>query len=103
MLLACGLQHQGEAFHRGLEKDLAAKDERIRTLEQELEAAKKLAEENEAAHRTAEEQIEMMRLDFRDCQKKKHDEHNKLVAGAQRAANMYKNLIESGRGVRNSP
>ena len=95
MLLAHGLQHQGEAFRWGLEKDLVTNDKIIRTLERELEAAKKLAEENEAAHRTTEEQIEMMRQDFRDYQKKKHDKHNKLVAGAQRATNMYKDLIES--------
>ena len=66
MLLARGLQHQGQAFHQGLEKDLVAKDERIRALEQELEAAKKLAEENEATRKTAEEQIEEMCCDFRD-------------------------------------
>jgi predicted nucleic acid-binding Zn-ribbon protein len=82
MLLARGLQHQGYAFRQGLEKDLVAKDKRIQTLEQELETAKKLAEENEAARKTVEEQIEMMRHDFRDYQKKKHDEHNKVVAGA---------------------
>lgn len=37
----------------------------------------------------------MMWHDFRDYQKKKHDEHNQPVAGAQRATNMYKDLIES--------
>ena len=66
MLLARGLQHQGEAFRWGLEKDLVTKDKIIRTLERELEAAKKLAKENEAARKTAEEQIEEMCRDFRD-------------------------------------
>jgi hypothetical protein len=82
MLLTHGLQHQGQAFHEGLERDLAAKDERICILEQELEAAKKLAEENDSARRTVEEQIEKMRHDFRDYKRKKCDEHNKVIASA---------------------
>jgi hypothetical protein len=95
MLVARGLQNQGLAFCQGLEKDLAAKDEWIRALEKELEATKKLAEENAAARRTAEEQVEQIRLDFEDYQKRKQGEGNRLVAGAQRAANVYKDLIES--------
>jgi predicted nucleic acid-binding Zn-ribbon protein len=95
MLLAHGLQHQGQAFHEGLERDLAVKDERIGTLAQELETAKKQAEENESARKAAEEQIEKMHHDFRDYQKTKCDEHNKVVAGAQRAAHIYWDLIES--------
>jgi hypothetical protein len=79
MLVARGLQNQGLAFCQGLEKDLAAKDEWIRALEKELEATKKLAEENA----------------FEDYQKRKQGEGNRLVAGAQRAANVYKDLIES--------
>ena len=66
MLLAEGLQHQGQAFCQGLEKDLMAKDAWIWALEQELEAAKKLAEDNEVARKTAEEQIEKMRQEFDD-------------------------------------
>lgn len=42
-----------------------------------------------------EEQIEKMRQDFKGYQKKKLDEHNKFVASAERAANVYKDLIES--------
>lgn len=95
MLLARGLQHQGQAFCEGLEKDLVARDERIRALEQELEAANKLAEENATARRVAEEQVEQMRKDFEGYQKKKRDERKKVLAGAQRAANVYKGLLES--------
>jgi hypothetical protein len=36
-----------------------------------------------------------MRLDFEDYQKRKREEGNRLVAGAQRAANVYKDLTES--------
>ena len=61
MPLARGLQHQGHAFCQGLEKDLAAKDVKIRALEKELEAANKLAEENASARKTMEEQVEKMR------------------------------------------
>jgi hypothetical protein len=72
-----------------------AKDARIRALERELEVTKKLAKENEAARKTAEEQAEKMHEEFGDYQKRKRDEHKKVVAGAQRAANVYKELIES--------
>jgi len=64
MLLARGLQHQGHAFHQGLEKDLAAKDVKIRALEKKLEVAKKLAEENASTRKTIEEQVEKMHQDF---------------------------------------
>jgi hypothetical protein len=83
------------AFCQGLEKDLVAKDERIWALEQELEMAKKLVEENDAAHKTAEEQIEKMHHDFAEYQKQKCEERNWVIAGTQRAANVYKELIES--------
>jgi transcription initiation factor TFIIIB Brf1 subunit/transcription initiation factor TFIIB len=36
-----------------------------------------------------------MRQDFEDYQKRKREERNRLVTGAQRAANVYKDLIES--------
>ena len=36
-----------------------------------------------------------MHHDFEEYQKQKRDAHNKVVAGAQRAANVYKELIES--------
>jgi hypothetical protein len=75
MLVARGLQHQGQAFHQGLKRDLAAKDARIQALKQ-LEVAKKLSEENDAARKTAKEQIEKMRTDFEGYQKRKRDEHN---------------------------
>ena len=71
MLLAWGLQQQGLAFRQGLEKELAPKDEWILALEQELEAANKLAEENASARKATKEQMEKMRNDFVDYQKKK--------------------------------
>ena len=95
MLLAWGLQHQGHAFHQGLEKDLVAKAIKIRALEKELEAANKLAEENASARKTMEEQVEKMHQDFKGYQKRKLEKRSKLVASAQRVANMYKDLIES--------
>ena len=64
MLLAQGLQHQGQAFCQGLERDLAAEDVKIQALKKELGAAKKLAEENASTHKTAEEQVEKMHQDF---------------------------------------
>lgn len=57
--------------------------------------AKKLARENEATRRTIEEQMEKMRHEFVDYQKQKCEERNRVVVGAQRAANVYKELIES--------
>lgn len=95
MLLARGLQHQGQAFCQGLEKDLAAKEAWIWALEQELDAARKLAKENDAAHKTDEEQIKKMRHDFEEYRKEKRNERSKIVAGAQRAVNVYRELIES--------
>jgi len=47
------------------------------------------------AQKATEEQMEKMRNDFADYQKKKWDEHSKVVAGTQRAANVYKDLLES--------
>ena len=77
-----GASTSGPSFSLGLEKDLAAKDALIQALEQELEVAKKLAEENEAACKTTEEQTEEMHRDFRDYQKKKCVERNKVIADA---------------------
>jgi len=48
-----------------LDKDLVAKDVKIRALEKKLEVAKKLAEENASTRKTAEEQVEKMRYDFK--------------------------------------
>jgi predicted DNA-binding protein YlxM (UPF0122 family) len=45
--------------------------------------AKRLAEENDAAHKSVEEQIKKMRQDFEGYQKKKLEECNKLVTGAE--------------------
>jgi len=83
------------AFHQGLEKELATKDDQIWALEQELEAAKKLTEDNEAVGKSTEEQIAKMREDFEGYRKQKREERDKVVAGAQRAANVYKELIKS--------
>ena len=69
------------------------KDDRIRALKEELEAAKKLIEENETACKVVEEQIMKMREDFNVYRRQKHDEWNKVVASTQRAANVYKELI----------
>jgi DNA-binding protein H-NS len=98
-----GLQHQGQAFHQGLEKDLAVKVERIWALKKELESSKKLVEENGAARKTVEEQIEKLGQVFEGYQKKKLDEHNKFVASAQRAANAYKDLIKTWARNRKLP
>ena len=68
MLLARGLQHQGQAFCQGLKR--------------KLEVDKKLAEENEATRKTAEEQAEKMHQEFDDYQRQKRDERKKVVAGA---------------------
>ena len=54
-----------------------------------------MAKKNASTRKTIEEQVEKMRQDFEGYQKRKLEEWNKLVAGAQRAANMYKDLIES--------
>ena len=54
-----------------------------------------MAEENASALKTMEEQVEKMRQDFEGYQKRKLKERSKLVARAQRAVNMYKDLIES--------
>ena len=95
MLLVWGLQHQGQAFRQGLEKDLTAKDERIWALKRELEIAKKLAEESETARKTLEEQIEKMQKDFEEYSQQRRDEHKKVVVDAQKVVNIYKDLIQS--------
>jgi len=46
MLLARGLEQQELVFCQGLEKELTTKDDWLRTLELELEVAKKLVEDN---------------------------------------------------------
>ena len=61
MLLAQGLQHQGQAFVQDLEKELTAKDVRIQAIEKGLEAAKELDEKNASARKITEEQVENMR------------------------------------------
>lgn len=45
MLLAPGLQKQGQAYRQGLDKELEKRVEKIQTLEQELQASKMRAEE----------------------------------------------------------
>ena len=54
-----------------------------------------MAEENDIVRKTTEEQIKKVRQEFKGYQKKKLEERNRVVAGAQKAANMYKELIES--------
>ena len=61
---------------------MATKDDKIRALEQKLEAAKKLAEENEAARKTTEEQIAKMREDFKGYCRQRREERNMIVADA---------------------
>ena len=61
MLLARRLQPQGQDFVQDLEKELMAKDMRIRALEKGLEAAKELDEKNASARKITEEQVENMR------------------------------------------
>ena len=51
-------------------------------------------EDNESARKVVEEQMEKMRVDFEGYHRKKREEHNRIVTGAQRAANVYKDLIE---------
>ena len=72
-----------------------AKDMRIRALEKGLEAAKELDEKNASTRKITEEQVENMRQDFKGYQKRKLEKRSKLVASAQRVADMYKDLIES--------
>jgi hypothetical protein len=76
---------------------------RFEPLEKELEAAKRLAKENDAARKSAEEQIKKIRQDFMGYQKRKLEERNKLVTHAQRAVNVYKDLIESMGGESEAP
>lgn len=84
MLLAQGLQQQGQAYRQGLEKELAHRDDKIRALEQELETAKKQAEEAETARKISEVQVEKMREDFDCYHRQKNDERKKIVADAKR-------------------
>ena len=83
------------SFRPRPEKELTAKDVRIQALEKGIEAAKELDKKNASARKIMEEQVEKMRQDFKGYQKRRLKEQSKLVASAQRAANMYKDLIES--------
>lgn len=82
LLVVRSLQKQNQAFRQNMAKEVEEKNDRIRSLEQKLEAANKRAEELEEAWKTAVAVAEKVQTDFRNYRAKKIEDKNKFAEDA---------------------
>jgi chromosome segregation ATPase len=78
-------------------------EQQLEASNRQLEAANNLVGENTSARKSAEKQLEKVQKEFDEYWNKKRKEHKKVLDGAQKAADVYKDLLSSVREETEAP